>query len=259
MWEINPPEPPPPLPPRQSAGWGGLLATLAIGGKLLLKFFPILLKTGGTMFVTMWIYATQWGWWFAAGFIVQLLIHECGHLVAARKHGLNVGAPVFIPFMGAFIALREAPKNVWVEFEVAAGGPIAGAMAAAVCHVIYLRTDIPIFGALAYIGYFLNLFNLMPVGFLDGGRMARAITPWLWVPGMGFGAWYAWHHPNPILILVLLLGIPRLLSVFRRKEDPDGGAKTLPVARRVQAAAIYFGLALLLAAAMHLVNVRMHP
>src|SRR4029079_17950478 len=89
-----------------------------------LKFFPLILKTGGTMLLSIWVYAMFWGVWFAVGFVVLMLIHESGHLLAAKRVGLKVGAPVFIPFMGATIALREAPRNAWIEAQVGIGGAL---------------------------------------------------------------------------------------------------------------------------------------
>src|SRR5213592_3828472 len=127
----------------------GVLGVLLLKFKALLipvlKFFPLLLKTGGTMFLTIWLYAQAWGWWFALGFVLLIFVHECGHLVAARMLGLRVGAPVFIPFMGAFIALKEAPKNAWIEALVGIGGPLLGAAGAAACYGIFLATGQPIF------------------------------------------------------------------------------------------------------------------
>ena len=96
----------------------------------LLKFLPLLLKSGGTMLLMIWVYTQLWGWKFAVGFAFLLLVHECGHLVVAKKFGLKVGAPIFIPFMGAFIALKEAPRNAWMEACVGIGGPILGTIGA---------------------------------------------------------------------------------------------------------------------------------
>jgi Zn-dependent protease len=87
-----------------------------------LKFLLPVLKTGGTMILSIGAYALAWGWRFAVGFVLLLFVHECGHLLAAKRHGLKVGAPVFIPFMGALIALKEAPRNAWIEAEVGIGG-----------------------------------------------------------------------------------------------------------------------------------------
>jgi len=177
----------------------------------LLKFFPILLKTGGTMVLSIWAYSIFWGWQFAAGFVLLILLHEFGHLIAAKLFRLNVGWPVFIPFMGAVIALKEAPRHAWVEFWIAAGGPIAGGLAALGCHYIYWKTGNPFFGALAYVGYFLNLFNLMPTGFLDGGRMVTALSPWLWVVGIVIAGAFACYRPSFIIFLILIFSqLPRI-------------------------------------------------
>src|SRR5947199_8032375 len=100
----------------------------------LLKFLPILLKSGGTMLLMIWVYTQIWGWQFALGFVLLLLVHESGHLLVAKKFGLKVGAPVFIPFMGAFIALKEAPRNAWIEACVGIGGPMLGSLGALVCN-----------------------------------------------------------------------------------------------------------------------------
>ena len=121
----------------------GILLVLLVkfGAKLkflvlpFIKFFPVLLKTGGTMLISIWAYSMFWGWKFAAGFVILILLHEFGHLIAARIFRLKVGLPVFIPFMGALIALKEAPRHAWVEFWIAAGGPIAGGLASFGCHI----------------------------------------------------------------------------------------------------------------------------
>src|SRR6266581_4580656 len=110
-----------------------------------LKFLPVILKTGGTMILTIWIYAMIWGVWFAVGFVLLIFVHECGHLLAAKRLGLKVGAPVFIPFMGAIIALKDAPRNAWIEAQVGIGGPMLGTLGAAFCEMIHLATGNPLF------------------------------------------------------------------------------------------------------------------
>jgi Zn-dependent protease len=158
-----------------------VVAACMIGFKYLagLKFLLPVLKTGATMILSIAGYAMLWGWLFGVGFVLLILIHEFGHLIAAKKCGLKVGAPVFIPFMGALIALKDAPKNAWIEAQVGIGGPILGTIGAAACEGIFLLTGNPLFRALAYTGFFLNLFNLVPVGFLDGGRIVTALSPWI--------------------------------------------------------------------------------
>src|SRR5947208_6218113 len=173
--DSTPQQPPPVVPPDPLRSGGGqrlkkAFVPLGILGVLLLKFkallipvlkfFPVLLKTGGTMFLTIWLYAQTWGWWYALGFVLLIFVHECGHLIAAKRIGLKVGAPVFIPFMGAFIALKEAPRNAWIEAQVGIGGPLLGTAGAAVSYGLYLFTGNGLFAALAFSGFFLNLFNL---------------------------------------------------------------------------------------------------
>jgi len=215
-----------------------------------LKFFPVLLKTGGSMLVTIWIYSMTWGVWFAVGFVLLIFVHECGHLLAARRLGLKVGAPVFIPFMGAFIALKEAPRNAWVEAQVGIGGPILGAVGAGVCWLIYAATGNPLFAALAYMGFFLNLFNLAPVGFLDGGRIVTALSPWLWLVGLAIILGLAIVHPNFILVIILILSAPRIFSLFRAKTDEELRYYEVTPMQRWTMATMYFGLVALLVLGM---------
>jgi len=146
-----------------------------------LKFLPILLKSGGTMLISIWAYALFFGWRFAVGFVLLMFVHECGHLIVAKKFGLPVSAPVFIPFMGAFILLKDQPRNAWMEACVGIGGPILGSLGALACNLLGQTFNMPLLIALASTGYLLNLFNLMPVGFLDGGRIVTALSRWLWL------------------------------------------------------------------------------
>jgi Zn-dependent protease len=208
----------------------------------LFKFLPILLKTGGTMILSVGAYAMAWGWKFAVGFVLLLFVHECGHLLVARKFGLNVGAPVFIPFMGAFIALKEAPKDAWMEAWVGIGGPLLGTLGAAACAWLFVITGNPFFRALAYTGFFLNLFNLAPVGFLDGGRIVTALSPWLWLVGAAIVLAMMILHPNFILGLILIMSIPRLWSLFRSKTEEEQRYFEVTPGRRFVMAGLYFGL-----------------
>src|SRR5207253_6484218 len=125
-----------------------------------------------------------------------------GHLLAAKRIGLKVGAPVFIPFMGAFIALKDAPKNAWIESQVGIGGPLLGTVGAAVCFLLYPVTRDPLFAALAYTGFFLNLFNLAPLTPLDGGRIVTALSPWFWLVGLVMLGVLMVIHFNFILLLI---------------------------------------------------------
>jgi len=242
------------------------LAPLAVAGTLILKFFaklkfivlpllkflPLLLKSGGTMLLMIWIYATMWGWQFGVGFVLLLLVHECGHLLVAKKFGLKVGAPVFIPFMGAFIALKEAPRNAWIESCVGIGGPLLGTVGALICNVLGEVFDAPIFTALAWFGYFLNLFNLTPVGMLDGGRIVTALSRWLWLPGFAILLWFGWKYPNFIVWLMVLASLPRVVSLFRKRTEEEQRYYEVTTGQRWTMSFFYFGLIALLLAGMQL-------
>jgi len=224
----------------------------------LLKFLPVLLKSGGTMLLMIWVYTVQWGWKFAVGFVLLLLIHECGHLIVARKFGLKVGAPIFIPFMGAFIALKEAPKNAWMEACVGIGGPILGSLGALVCNSLGELLGAPIFFALAWFGYFLNLFNLTPVGMLDGGRIVTAMSRWLWLPGFAVLLWFGWQYPNFIVWLMIALSVPRVVSLFRKRTEEEQRYFEVTPTQRWIMSVLYFGLIAILIFGMHLAQHDLH-
>jgi Zn-dependent protease len=223
----------------------------------LFKFAPVILKTGGTMLLSVGIYALIWGWWFALGFVLLIFVHECGHLLVAKKIGLKVSAPMFIPFMGAFIALKEAPPNAWVESRVGIGGPMLGTLGSGICYLIYLATDNPLFSALAHVGFLLNLFNLAPVGFLDGGRIVTALSPWLWIVGFAIMCLltveqFIAGHLNFILVYVLIFSVPRLFSLFRVKSEAERRYFEVTPSQRLTMGAMYFGLIALLVIGMRI-------
>jgi Zn-dependent protease len=253
-----------PNPPHSGSGqkWKKAFVPLGVMGVLLLKFkgllipalkfLPVLLKTGGTMFLTIWLYAQAWGWWYALGFVLLIFVHECGHLLAAKRIGLKVGAPVFIPFMGAFIALKEAPKNAWIEASVGIGGPILGSLGALLCNSLGEIFDAPVFIALAFMGYFLNLFNLTPVGMLDGGRIVTALSRWLWLPGMAVLIWFGWQYPNFIVWLMIILSLPRVVSLFRKHTEEERRYYEVTPVQRWTMSIMCFGLIIILILGMRL-------
>lgn len=223
-----------------------------------LKFLPIILKSGGTMLLMIGVYTAMWGWKFAVGFVLLLLVHECGHLLVAKKFGLKVGAPVFIPFMGAFIALKDAPKNAWMEACVGIGGPMLGSLGALLCNTLGEIFNAPIFIALAWFGYFLNLFNLTPVGMLDGGRIVSAMSRWLWIPGFLLLLWFGWRYPNFVIWLMVFLSLPRIVSLFRKRTEEERRYYEVTPTQRLTMSILYFGLILTLIFGMHLAQRDLH-
>lgn len=180
------------------------------------------LTTGGTMLLSVLAYGLVYGWWYAFGFVVLLFCHEMGHFVAARQRGLAVGAPTFIPFVGAWINMKEMPVDVKTEAYVGIAGPVAGTAAALACYVLARHFDSGLLLALAYAGFFLNLFNLIPVSPLDGGRITAILSPRVWLLGAPvLAAVFLWR-PSPILIMIGVIAIPQLIAAWR--YDPDAPA-----------------------------------
>jgi Zn-dependent protease len=175
------------------------------GGVLLLPKLK-LLTTAGTALVSVAAYSLFWGWTFALGFVVLLFVHEMGHVIQLRREGIKASAPMFVPFLGALITAKSLGDNALAEARVGLAGPILGTIGAGICLAIGEATNSDLFRALAYIGFFLNLFNLLPVVPLDGGRAMAAMAPWMWFVGFGALVAMVLLFPNPILLIIILFG-----------------------------------------------------
>ena len=219
---------------------------------LLVAIFKFKLFTvAGSMLVSIGAYALFWGWQFAVGFVLLLLVHELGHVLEAKRQGLPVSAPMFIPFLGALITLKRLPDNAWNEAKVAIAGPIIGGLGAAAVWGVGEYLDSELLVALAFTGFFLNLFNLAPISPLDGGRIVAAIHPALWIVGLIALIGLTIVAPNPILILILVLGGLESWRRWKQRRNPEGEAyyRVTPTQRVVTGVA-YIGLAALLTLAM---------
>jgi Zn-dependent protease len=203
----------------------GILAALGLVlGKLqyvllvVLKFKGIWLTLVSTA-VTALLYTQIFGWAFGIGIVLLILIHESGHLVVARVMGLPVSLPVMIPFLGAFVSMKQQPRTVAQESLMAIGGPVLGSIAAGLCYVGYLVMPDSSAGqllrALAYFGFLINLFNLVPVTPLDGGRVLSLLSKWFNVAGLAIAAGLLLfgNFHSPVLFLVLIFGA---FSTFQR-------------------------------------------
>jgi Zn-dependent protease len=218
-----------------------------------------LLTTAGTMLISVGAYALILGWRYAAGFVLLIFCHEMGHFLAARQRGLPVGAPTFIPFVGAWIELKQLPHDAETEAYVGIAGPVVGTIAALVCFFLAIVEASTLLMALAYAGFMINLFNLIPLHPFDGGRITAIISPKVWLIGVPIlGALFI-VSPSPMLILIALLAAPQVISVLRGRAQasmPAGYYET-PTAVRVRYAVWYLGLAALLALLSHEVHLRM--
>jgi len=207
------------------------LAWLVLGK---LKFLLVFLKVGKfattflSVLLTVVIYAQFFGWIFAAGVVLLILVHETGHLVVARALGIRATLPILIPFLGAFVRMQQVPRTVAQEAQMAIGGPLLGSLAAVVCLAGALALPDSRAGALllglAYFGFLINLFNLVPVTPLDGGRVLSLLSKWFNVAGLAIAAGLLLfsEFKSPVLLLVVLFGA---LSTFQRfrstSENPE--------------------------------------
>lgn len=224
-----------------------LLLLLLNGAKL-----GKLLLTGGTMLLSVVAYAFVFGWRYAAGFVGLILVHEMGHYVAARQRGLDVGAPTFIPFVGAWIELKEQPRDAETEAYIGMAGPLAGSLGALACYYAARATGSDLLLALAYAGFFLNLFNLIPVSPFDGGRISAVISPRLWLLGAPLLVGLFFWRPSPLLILMAILAAPKVMEALRGFKSAEQQAYYLTDAEtRLSYAVLYLGLAGFLAVMCH--------
>jgi len=179
------------------------------GGVAMLKMGPMVMMAL-SMFISIAVYAVAFGLKFALGFVLLLFAHEYGHLVASRVVGLKVSSPIFIPFVGAVIRIKELPLNVKMEANVAIGGPAMGTLSALFCLAIYFWTNSMLMLVLSYTACLLNLFNLIPCDPLDGGRIAAAISPRLWWLGsMVIGVLFVYTY-NVFVLIILVFSLFRL-------------------------------------------------
>ena len=260
----SPPAPPPYIEQRPST-LKRLIGPLILAGALLLKFGAKLkfllvaakgakfLTTSASMLVSIGAYALIWGWKFAVGFVVLLFVHEMGHYIQLRREGVRPSAMVFIPFLGAVVTAKSLGGNAVAEARVGLAGPILGSLGAAGVAAAGFALDSDLLLALAFTGFFLNLFNLLPVTPLDGGRAMAAMAPWMWFVGLAavFTLVFVW--PNPILILIALVGGFDVYHRWKARRQGGEDAQTYYRVRprhRVAVGAVYVGLIVLLALGM---------
>jgi len=226
-----------------------LWAPLAALGALLVKFGAVLLKAKFllSMFASAAVYVWIGGWWFGIGLVGLLFVHEMGHVLEAKRQGLPVSAPFFIPFLGAAIQMKRMPQSAWHEALNGIAGPILGSLGAAAVWATGAYYDSRPLVALAFLGFFINLFNLVPFLPLDGGRIAVAIHPAVVALGLVAMVALVFIRPNPILILILIVGGMETWRRWKMRHHPESQEyyRVRPW-QRIVIAILYFGLAALL-------------
>ena len=241
-----------------------LWAPFAALGFLLWKFKALavaifkfkLFTVAGSMLVSLAAWTLLYPWQVALGFVLLIFVHEMGHVLEARRQGLPTSAPVFIPFLGAFITMKEMPHNVWREAQIALAGPIVGSIGAAAVWIAGEALDSNLLLVIAHIGFLVNLFNLLPVSPLDGGRAAAAIHPAFWLVGLVALAALLVVSPNPILILILIVGGMEVWSRWRHRRDAgEREYYAIPTWQRLAVAGTYVALAALLVLGMDVTHI----
>lgn len=232
-------------------------AALAKFGVFLLKV-PAL-KVVGFMAVSVVAYALLWGWKFAVGFVLLIFVHEMGHVIVLRRRGIKAGLPVFLPFLGAFVSMKSTPQSVYEEAESALAGPVVGTFGALVVAYVAHETGSDMLMALAYTGLLLNLFNLLPMLPLDGGRVAGALHPAVWFLGLVLLLGYEIYRPSPIIPIILVLGGIELWQRWRnRNSEASKVYFALKPQQRMRIGLAYGALIVVLVVSMHATYVARH-
>ena len=257
------PEPPRYEPIRPEGGlWSAVkrfFAPLTAVGLLLAKFKGLLLLllkvkfvgTALTMLLSVGAYALLFPVWFAVGLVVLIWVHEMGHVLQLKREGVKASAPMFVPFLGAFVAMKEMPKNALAEAGVGLAGPVLGTLGALGAWGIYAWTQNPLFLGLAYVGFFINLFNLLPMLPLDGGRAVGAMSPVFWLLGIVMTVVLFFIQPNFIILIIAFLGGTELWRRWKMRNTPEGQAyNKIELRHRVMVGLVYFGLIAVLALLM---------
>ncbi len=192
------------------------------------------------------------------GFLLMILVHEMGHVLAMRHYRLSGSPPLFIPFIGALINLRQPPRNAREEAIVGIGGPVLGTVGAAACYGLYLITGWSLLLPLAFLGFFINLFNMLPLPPLDGGRITAAISPWIWLIGLVLLVLeiIATRFQSFLPVLILFVALPRVMSTLRGRD------RYLPyyrISRRASwlIATAYIGLTVVLLTFIYICNMQL--
>ncbi len=228
-----------------------VLAFLITKGKLV---FSGLTKSGTvfSMLASLGVHWVAFGWEFGLELIFSIYLHEMGHVAALYRLGIRASAPMFIPGVGAFVRMEQYPVDHREDARVGLAGPLWGLGTAVVAWLVFLSTGAPIWGAIARVGAWINLFNLLPVWQLDGSRGFRPLTKvqgfvvvaafgaaWLW-SGEGllfllllFAAWRAWMASEEegdyvaLAQFVVLIAALSMLTTIEIPIAPADAAATL--------------------------------
>jgi Zn-dependent protease len=228
-----------PLAPAGLLAWKFKLVVLAVlsKGKLLLLGLTKI-GTLGSMVISFGAYALAYGWKFALGLVLSIYVHEMGHVHALTRCGVKASAPMFIPMLGAFVRMKQAPASVAQNARIGLAGPVWGLAGTFFTWLLFWVTGVPVLAPVAHFAAWINLFNLIPVWQLDGARGFSALSrPQRWLAALAIGA--AWVVTRETFLLFLLAA-----AVFQAagKGSPSQGNQRVLL--------VYCGLVLALALAL---------
>ena len=211
--------------------------------------FGKLFGTVGTMLIAIGVYAIVFGWRYAVGIVAMLFVHEMGHYLAARQRGVNVGMPTFIPFVGAWIELKQRPHDAETEAYIGLAGPMLGTVGAIGAYFLARNYGTSWLLAVSYTGFFINLINLIPLPPLDGGRVTAVLSPRIWLLGVPIIGVLLWYQFSFILLLVAILAFPHVMAALRFDKNHPANQAYYDVSPRVrwEYGLLYVGLIAFLA------------
>ena len=211
--------------------------------------FGKLFGTVGTMLLAVGVYAIVFGWRYAIGIVAMLFVHEMGHYLAARQRGVDVGMPTFIPFVGAWIELKQRPHDAETEAYIGLAGPLLGTVGAIGAYFLARNYGTSWLLAVAYTGFFINLINMIPLPPLDGGRVTAVLSPRIWLLGVPIIGVLLWYQFSFILLLVAILAFPHVMAALRFDKNHPANQAYYEVSPRVrwEYGLLYVGLIAFLA------------
>jgi Zn-dependent protease len=121
-------------------------------------------------------YSLLFSWKFALALMLQLFIHEYGHVHAMRRTGMSVRGMYFVPFLGALAVTEDAFTSRRQQVYVALNGPLWGSALTLAPLGLWLWSGEPAWASIAAWWALINLFNLLPIAPLDGGRVMQAFA-----------------------------------------------------------------------------------
>ncbi len=229
-----------PQPPGTKNPWAKRLAPLAPIAVLLAKFKSVLIFLPKLQFLLSFasfigLYWALWGPKFGVGFAVLVLVHEMGHYIDIKRRGLPANMPVFFPGLGAYVRWQAMGVSLETRAAISLAGPLAGGLASAVCALVWYRTGDPLWAALARVGAWLNVLNLIPVWIFDGAQAAQALRKTETLLLLAVAAALGYATREPLFYFVAAGSLWRLVVALLGHRQPKEMV-TLGLGQRVPVA-----------------------